>query len=118
MPAPAVARRIAPQSPVRPARRWAEPPIHVAAIKARGEWIPGVIDPAPLTSVRDGRQIIEEYRSLGLNLEPANNAVEAGINAVWTRLSVGRLKVFRSWDLGQAGVAACVTRTQKVRWPS
>jgi hypothetical protein len=29
-----------------------------------------------------------------LRLQPANNAVEAGIYEVWTRLSTGRLKVF------------------------
>jgi len=78
-------------------RAQAEPPIHVAAIKARGEWIPGVIDPgASGSSQRDGKALLTEYRSLGLNLELANNAVEAGINAVWTRLSIGRLKVFKT----------------------
>jgi hypothetical protein len=29
-------------------------------------------------------------------LVPADNALEAGIYAVWTRLSTGRLKVFRT----------------------
>jgi hypothetical protein len=33
---------------------------------------------------------------LGLNLTQADNAVEAGIVAVWQRLSTGRLKVFRT----------------------
>ena len=84
-------------------RGQAEPPIHVAAIKARGEWIPGVIDPAAKgSSQRDGRVLLEEYRSLGLNLELANNAVEAGIISVWTRLSVGRLKVFKTLQNWQA----------------
>lgn len=76
-------------------RGHAEPSVHAAAIKARGEWIPGVIDPASSGSNQaDGRQLMEAYRSLGLNLEPAMNAVEAGIHNVFERLSTGRLKVF------------------------
>jgi len=78
-------------------RGQAEPSIHATAIKARGEWIPGVIDPAANgRSQDDGEQLIATYRALDLNLEPANNAVEAGIYNVWERLSTGRLKVFSS----------------------
>lgn len=78
-------------------RGQAEPSIHASAVKARGEWIPGVIDPAARgRAQKDGEQLIEQYRSLGLNLVPAQNAVEAGIYAVWERLSTGRLKVFRT----------------------
>jgi hypothetical protein len=36
------------------------------------------------------------YSDLGLHLEPAENAVEAGLYQVWERLSTGRLKVCRS----------------------
>ena len=75
----------------------AEPIIHAAAIQARGKWIPGVIDPASRgRSQSDGEAIITQYQDCGLTLTPAVNAVEAGIFAVWTRLSTGRLKVFRS----------------------
>lgn len=78
-------------------RGQAEPSIHAAAIKARGEWIPGVIDPASRgRAQRDGIQLMAEYVDLGLHLEPAKNAVEAGIYMVWERLSTGRLKVFRT----------------------
>jgi len=78
-------------------RGQAEPPIHSEAIKARGAWIPGVIDPASRgRSQEDGRQLLQTYIDLGLDLEMANNAVESGIYEVWTRLSTGRLKVFRS----------------------
>jgi phage terminase large subunit-like protein len=77
-------------------RGQAEPPIHAAAIKARGN-MPGFIDPASnASSQEDGRQLFQIYRQLGLNLQMAENAREAGIYAVWTRLSTGRLKVFRS----------------------
>ena len=34
------------------------------------------------------------YRALELNLEVADNAVEAGIYEVWERISTGRMKVF------------------------
>lgn len=77
----------------------AEPSIHAAAIKARGAWIPGVIDPAARgRSQDDGRRLIELYgkHGLGLDLDVADNSVEAGIYNVWMRLSTGRLKVFKS----------------------
>jgi phage terminase large subunit-like protein len=77
----------------------AEPIIHATSIKARGDWIPGVIDPAARgRSQKDGQRLFEQYVSepLNLNLQMADNSVEAGIYAVWTRLSAGRLKVFKS----------------------
>lgn len=71
-----------------------EPASHAQAIRARGEWVRGVIDPASLGSSQiDGRTLIEIYGKLGLKLEPAVNAVEAGLTEVWNRLVSGRLKV-------------------------
>ncbi len=71
-----------------------EPAIHAAAIKARGQ-MPGVIDPSARgRSLVDGRQILQQYKDLGLDLTEADNSVEAGIYAVWMRLSTGRIKVF------------------------
>lgn len=76
-------------------RSVAEPAIHAQAIRARGEWIPGVVDPASRGRTQhDGQQLLTMYRDLGLNLTLADNAVEAGIFDVWTRLSTGRLRVF------------------------
>lgn len=73
------------------------PAVHAAAIRARGKWIPGRIDPAARgRGQRDGEQLLKDYQDLGLELLPANNAVEAGIYKVWMRLSTGRLKVFKS----------------------
>lgn len=79
-------------------RGQAEPTIHATSIKARGEWIPGVIDPAARgRGQADGRQLLKDYRDLlSGDLYEADNAVESGIYAVWERLSVGRLKVFRT----------------------
>jgi phage terminase large subunit-like protein len=73
------------------------PQIHGDAIKARGWWIPGVIDPASSGSnQKDGTALRDEYITLGLDLESADNTVEAGIHAVYRRLASGRLKVFRT----------------------
>jgi len=74
----------------------AEPAIHAAAIKARGDWLPGEIDPAARgRGQKDGEQLMAIYEELGLRIAPADNTVEAGIAAVWQRLSTGRLKVFK-----------------------
>jgi hypothetical protein len=76
-------------------RSEAEPNQHAAAINARGSWIPGFIDPASAGSSQiDGRRLIDVYRACGLNLFPADNAVEAGIAAMHQRLETGRYKVF------------------------
>lgn len=84
-------------------RGQAEPSIHATAIRARGEWIPGLIDPAARQrKQKDGERLIESYRALGLNLQPARNAVDAGIHATWERLSTGRLKVFKTLQNWQA----------------
>lgn len=78
-------------------RGQAEPAVHAQAIQARGDWIPGTIDPASRgRSQQDGMQLLQMYIDLGLKLEVADNSVETGIYEVWTRLSTGRLKVFRS----------------------
>lgn len=70
-------------------------PVHASAIKARGVWIPGVADPAGQQSnQRDGEKTIQQYREEGLDLSPAINAVETGIQEVLMRMETGRLKVF------------------------
>ena len=71
------------------------PPIHAAAIRARGEWIPGVIDPASHgRSQNDGTQLMHSYKDLGLRLSPAINVVDAGISGLWQRMTTGNLKIF------------------------
>ena len=78
-------------------RGQAEPVVHAQAIKDRGEWLQGVIDPAARgRGQRDGLQLLQNYIDLGLNLEVAFNGVESGIYAVWQRMSSGRLTVFAS----------------------
>ena len=74
-----------------------QPSLHADAIKARGKWIPGVIDPAAQGRTQtDGIQLIQLYRDCGLNLQPAINAVESGLYDCWQLMSSGKLKVFAS----------------------
>lgn len=78
-------------------RGQAEPLIHAEAIRARGKWISGVIDPAARGRGQvDGSRLWEMYRDLGLDLQAAKNSVETGIYNIWQRLSSGRMKVFKS----------------------
>lgn len=78
-------------------RGQAEPPIHAMGIKAKGDWIPGVVDPASRGGSQiNGEKLLQLYKDNGLKLGLADNAVEAGIHDVWTALSTGKLKVFAS----------------------
>lgn len=78
-------------------RGQAEPSIHADAIKGRGAWKPGAVDPAARgRAQKDGEQLLQTYQDLGLDIITALNAVEAGIYEVWQRLSTGRLKIFRT----------------------
>jgi hypothetical protein len=78
-------------------RGEAEAVIHSEAIKARGAWIPGAIDPSARgRSQVDGRQLMQMYIDLGLQLHDADNAVEAGCYQLLMRMTTGRLKVFKS----------------------
>lgn len=75
--------------------KQATPLENAHGIKARGSWIPGVIDPASAgANQKDGTTLLGEYQGLGLDLTPADNSVEAGIMRVWTLLSTGKLQIF------------------------
>jgi phage terminase large subunit-like protein len=75
-------------------RGQGEPASHAEAIKARGAWVRGVIDPASAGSNQvDGRALIDIYGRMGLRLEPAQNTVEAGLTQTWNLLVSGRLVV-------------------------
>ena len=75
-----------------------EPAVHAAAIKGRGEWMAGVIDPSSRgRGTKDGDRLFYIYRDqLELDIHKANTAIEAGLTEVWLRMSSGRLKVFKS----------------------
>lgn len=71
------------------------PLIHAEAIKTRGKWIKGAIDPAARGRQQgDGKRMLTSYRQAGLKLTPAKNEVEAGLFEVFSALSTGRLKLF------------------------
>lgn len=74
-----------------------EPVVHAAALRARGLWIPIMIDPASRgRSQADGVKVLDLYRTENLLLYPAKNEVEAGILTVWNLLTTGKLKIFSS----------------------
>jgi GNAT superfamily N-acetyltransferase len=76
-------------------RGQAEPSVHAAAIRAKGEWIQGAVDPAARGRGQDdGKKLIQQYRDLGLTIYEADHALEAGIQDCYERLSTGRIKVF------------------------
>lgn len=68
-------------------------PVHAAAIKEQGVWIPGVGD-VYATNQDDGKKIRVLYQEQGVRIRGADKSVEAGIQSVLTRLEVGTLKVF------------------------
>lgn len=76
-------------------RAGADPAVNVAAIKARGEWIPGIID-SDETKLEARREMAQFYAAHGLELVLGDRAFEAGINDVNGLISTGRLKVFSS----------------------
>lgn len=72
-----------------------QPTLHAEAIKARGKWVPGAIDPASRGRSQDeGKQLFAQYLDLGLDIVPARNGVEPGIYQVWTMLGTGQLRIF------------------------
>lgn len=74
-----------------------EPSVHKTAFDGRGKWVPGVVDPAAHgRSQVDGRKLFNMYREMGMDIENAANAREAGIQETWELMSGDRLKVFTS----------------------
>src|SRR5215469_11329187 len=73
------------------------PLVHAEAIRNRGGWIPGLLDPtADGRHQTDGYRLIKMYRELGLNLTAVEDLVDSGTMEVLQRMSLGRLKVFAS----------------------
>lgn len=73
--------------------RKGDPLVHSLVVKQRGDWIPGVIDPAAVGSTVDGKKAIEMYRDNGLPMNKAVNAVDTGINTVSKLMMTGKLFV-------------------------
>ena len=68
--------------------------LHSQSIMLRGDWVPGVADPACQQKRQDGIRTLQAFRTLGLNLTIGDNAVQAGIQAVIDLITTGRLKIF------------------------
>lgn len=58
----------------------------------------GAVDPASLQKGADGFQFFQKLVDLGLDIVPADNAVNTGINKVLEHLSAGKLKIFNTCE--------------------
>jgi phage terminase large subunit-like protein len=73
------------------------PSSHAQAIQARGKWLRGAIDTASRgRSATDGENLFQMYHDLGLHIQNADKAVEAGLYEMLELLTSGRLKVFNT----------------------
>ena len=71
--------------------------VHAQAIKSRGIWIKGTIDPSSqFSATADSKQTYMLYREQGLDLILAKNARESGILRINNALACGQLKIFRT----------------------
>lgn len=69
--------------------------VHAIALLARGAWIPGAGDAAS----REGHSndtTLDLYTARGVKLRLADKSLDKGIQAVMSRLSTGKLKVFNT----------------------
>jgi phage terminase large subunit-like protein len=72
------------------------PDVHAINIKKKGEWIPGVIDPASNRDKLMNNSLMQQYRELGLDVSNAKNSIESGLLKVTNMLTSGRLKVLNT----------------------
>lgn len=73
------------------------PEYHAIAVKSRGDWIRGAIDPAARgRGQADGTKLMNMYKQLGLKLAPAKNERESGVQSIIQRLAVGKIRVFKT----------------------
>jgi phage terminase large subunit-like protein len=78
-------------------RGQTEPIVHATSIALHGKWMSGIADPASKRSgEKDGEKLFQLYQDLGLDIYPADNAVEVGVFDTFIKLTTGRVKVMRS----------------------
>lgn len=72
------------------------PAIHASAVKQRGDWLIGAVDPKTSSeALKDsGKTLIEMYEREGLSLVLANNAVDPGIFSLYQAFASGMIKIF------------------------
>ena len=75
----------------------ADLPVHAAAIRSKGDWLLGLMDPtANGRDQVDGEHLLQALRKHGLVLQAVDNPLESGTLTVLERMRSGRLKVFAS----------------------
>ena len=76
----------------------AEPSEHAEAVKGMDEpWLPGLIDPAANgRSQKDGQQLLQQYRALGLQLNKAVSSIEGGVLKCQRMIHAHQVQVFKS----------------------
>lgn len=70
--------------------------VHAQAIRSKGRWIPGVVDPASRRTRDDGTSLMNEYLDMELDLYMAKNNIETGISSIWSMFAEGNLKILRT----------------------
>ena len=94
-------------------RGKAEPSVHADAIRAHGDWVPGVIDPAARgRSQKDGSQLLQDYLDLGLMLTPADKPLRAASTWSGNGSALGGSRSSAPWKTGSPNtVSTGVTAT-------
>lgn len=79
-------------------RQEAPPSIHAAEIKAKGEWMLGVIDRAADQTEGDGEKLLEMYFKLGLKVvkSDAKKSVASSLDGMLDAMHSGHFKVFET----------------------
>lgn len=75
-----------------------EPSENARAIKAQGDWIPGIIN-CFAGSIAEHYAVAQMYQSLGLKVEYVAPGPEAGMAQFWQLLATNKLKVFASLSM-------------------
>ena len=79
--------------------RPAAPPfMHGVAVRARGDWIPGLVDPFYFGRAdhADPALMTEQYKRLGLDVREAERlGVSAGVMRTYAMMEAGQIKFFR-----------------------
>lgn len=86
------------------AAREETPPVHAAAVKAWGDWIPCAWPHDGLQHVKgSGKSLADQYTAQGITMLPerasfadGDSGLEAGVSEMLSRMKTGRWKVFTS----------------------
>ena len=71
--------------------------VHSLNIQAKGKWIKGICDPSGGGRQDDGRQLVDLFRSHGLDLTPGDNSI-IGLSRNCNMFENGTLKIFNTCE--------------------